>query len=145
MTADFAAAIAQVTMEGRALAESNMTDTCIITRVDPDAEPGEPDPDTLAYPDPPRITVYEGKCRLQVRSIVANASSSDAGERQTTVQESELQLPVATSGDVAVTDVAKMLTCVLDPSLVDHEFTVKGRHGKSQATARRLRVEEVTG
>lgn len=145
MTADFATAIAQVTLEGRTLAESNMTDRCIITREDPDAEQGEPDPDTLEYPPLDRITVYEGKCRLQVRSIVSNASTSDAGERQTTVQETEWQGPVATSGGVSVNDVIKMQTCALDPSLADHEFTVKGRHGKSQATSRRLRVEEVTG
>lgn len=142
---DFGSILTQATLELRALAESNMTDTCIITRVDPDAVPGTMDPVTLQYPTATRLTIYSGPCRLQIKSIVANASESQAGERQTTVQESELQLPVATSGDVAVTDVARILTCPLDPSLVGREFTIKGRHGKSQATARRLRVQEATG
>jgi hypothetical protein len=56
-----------------------------------------------------------------------------------------LQLPVATSGDVAVNDVVELTACVNDPSLVGRKFTVKGRHGKSQATARRLLVTEGVG
>jgi hypothetical protein len=141
---DFGVVLTQTTLQLRTIAESNMTDACIITRPDPDAPPPVMDPVTMQYPDPAAITVYEGKCRLQIKSVVANASQSDAGDRQVTVQEMELQLPVTESADVVINDVAKMVTCELDPSLVDHEFTVKGRHGKSQATARRLRVEEVT-
>ena len=40
---------------------------------------------------------------------------------------------------------AKILTNPLDDSLVDRVFTVIGRYEKTHATARRLRVVEVTG
>lgn len=130
---------------GRGAADLGMTDTCIITRVDPNAAATVPDPVTLVIPPRARITVYSGPCRVQVTSVIANSTSSDAGERSTTVQGSELQLPVAGTGDVSVTDVAKITASAHDAELVDREFTIVARHEKSQATARRLRVIEVTG
>lgn len=145
MTADFTAIITQTVADGRALIESLMTDTCTITRVDPDAPAPEMDPDTLEYPDPTRITVYTGKCRIQIKSVIATSTDSDAGERQATTQEFELQLPVDGTGSVSITDVAEMTAAALDDSLVGRKFTIVARHEKSQATARRLRVIEVTG
>ncbi len=131
-------------------AESNFHDTCTITRKGTGT--GEFNNETGQYDDPPRTTIYGptvaphfGKCRLQVRSISSGSTDSNAGEREAGVQESELQLPVDEStGNVAVGDVAEMVTCVMDPSLVGRQFTIASRHGKSQASARRLRVEEGT-
>jgi hypothetical protein len=144
MTADFAAIITQTVKDGRALIEALMLETCTITREDPDAEPGEMDPVTGVYPEPARITVYAGKCRMQIKSVVASAKNSDGGERNAIVQQSELQLPIAGTDGVAVNDVAELLTSVNDPALVGRVFTVTALHQKSQATARRLPVVEVT-
>lgn len=122
-----------------------MLDTCTVTRTDPDATQGPIDPDTGQYPPLARITVYSGKCRVQIKSVIASSSDASAGERVGTVQEFELQLPVDGTDTVAVNDVAEMLTCALDDSLTGRKFTVAARHEKSQATARRLRVIETTG
>lgn len=130
---------------GRSAAEAGMTDTCTITRVDPDAVVGDMDADTMQYPDVDRLTVYSGPCRVQVTSIIANSTSSNVGERVTTAQGSELQLPVDGTGDVSVNDVAEITASVNDSELVGRKFTVSARHEKSHATARRLRVTEVTG
>jgi len=144
MSVDFATAVQQGLLEGRALAESLMTDSCIITK-DGDGEPGEMAPDTGQYPDIARVTVYEGKCRVQIRGDRIGSSETDAGDREVTTQEPEVQLPVAGTEDVSVDQQVKILTAVHDSALVDRVFTIVGRHEKSQATARRLRVIEVTG
>lgn len=143
MTADFALAVDSALLEGRALIESLMTDTCTITR----AGTGERvfDEDTMQYTDPARVTVYSGKCRVQVKSVIASSSDASAGDRVATVQEFELQLPVAGTEGIAVHDVAEVTAAAHDASLVGRKFTVVARHEKSQATARRLRVAEVTG
>lgn len=129
-------------IELRQMAEENMLDACIITRADPDAPAPEMNPETGQYPEPARIAVYEGKCRMQDAD---SDKDVNAGERRGKVEDQELQLPVLASVDVAVNDVVKVTDCVNDPSLVEREFTIIGRHGKSQATSRRLRMTEVTG
>lgn len=129
-----------------------MTDTCTITREDPDAPEPVMDPETLEYPDPARIVVYGpglaphfGKCRVQIKSAVATSSSTNAGFREGTVQEFEWQGPVVGTEEIAVNDVIHMDTSKHDAALVGREFTVKARHEKSHATMRRLRVIEGTG
>lgn len=126
-------------------AEAGMLDTCIITRPDPDAEPGVMDPDTMQYPEAEPLTVYEGKCRVQIKAIVAGASDTDVGDREVTAQEFELQIPVTGTEVVAVRDTVTIVTAALDDSLTERVFTIKARHEKTHATARRLRIEEVTG
>lgn len=150
MIADFADVISQTLLDGRALAESLMLDTCTITRA---GEGKGPFNDvTGQYDAPDRVTVYGpdiapafGKCRIQDKSVIAGSQSAEVGERNVIAQGWELQLPVLSSGDVAINDVAHIDTCVNDPSIVDREFTIQARHSKSQATSRRLRVTEVTG
>ncbi len=128
---------------GRAKAERLMTDACTITR--PGAGgPGPIDPETGQYADPARVTIYTGKCRIQIKSIVASASDSDAGDRQGAVQEVEWQGPVVGTEAIAINDVIHMNSSASDAALVAREFTVTARHEKSQATARRLRVIEGT-
>lgn len=137
--------IARALPQFRAEAERQMQDSCTITCEDPEATQGPIDPVTGQYPPIARITVYTGKCRVQIKSVIASSSDASAGERMATVQEFELQLPVVGTESVAINDVAEMLTCALDTSLEGRKFTVAARHEKSQATARRLRVIEVTG
>lgn len=127
--------------EFRADAESNMRDACTISRA---GKGNGPFNEATGHYDPPaRETIYSGKCRVQI--VSDSPSDTNAGEREGARQTYVLQLPVLTSGDVAVNDVVELTTCVNDPSLEGRKFTVAGRHGKSQATARRLRVTEVTG
>lgn len=125
----------------REQAESNMRDQCTITRAS--LGNGDWNPETGQYHPRPSVTVYTGKCRIQI--VSENSTDTDAGGREWSTQASVIQLPVLASTEVAVNDVVKVTACDNDPSLIDREFTIAGRHGKSQATARRLRMEEVTG
>lgn len=142
MSVDFASQVALGLAEGRALAESLMTDTCRITK--PGDGPRVYDPETMQYTDPARVTVYEGKCRVQIRGERSSGAEQEAGGRMVGTQQPELQLPVDGTEDVAPDHIVEMLTAVHDSSLVGRKFTIDGRHEKSQATMRRLRVIEVT-
>lgn len=126
----------------RAQAESLMLDRCTITRAG--AGKGPFNEATGKYDPPARVAIYSGKCRVQIKSVIAAGSGSTAGERVGTVQEFELQLPIAGTTAVTINDVAEVTSAALDPSLAGRKFTVTARHEKSQATARRLRVSEVT-
>jgi hypothetical protein len=106
---------------------------------------GDFDDETGEYDTPARATIYTGPCRVQIKSVVTASSASETVERSVTSQDFELHLPVAGSEDVSVGDVAKVTAATNDEALVDREFTVVARHEKTDATARRLRVSEVTG
>lgn len=143
MTADFAAIITDTIREGRALAESLMTASCTITRL-PDAR-GTLNQSTGKYDPPVPTIIYAGKCRMQVRSVTADGSAKSAGERQATVQQHELHLPVVGTENVAAKDIVTIISASLDDALTGRTFTIVARHEKSQATARRLPIVEVTG
>ena len=64
------AEITSTVLEGRAEMESLMLDRVRITKVDPDAAAPVLDEDTGQYPDVARVTVYEGKCRVQVKADI---------------------------------------------------------------------------
>lgn len=134
--------VAGVLARGRRAAESLMVDTCTIKRPDPEAEPGQMDPDTMQYPATDLITVYTGPCRVQVRAVTATPKDVTVGERVGGEQTSELQLPVVGSEDVAVNDVVTIVTAANDASMVGRTYTVTGRHEKTHATARRLALTE---
>lgn len=143
MDAGFRAQVDLALKQSQELAESIMADTCTITR------PGVGTPTfnttTGQYTYPARVTVYTGKCRTQVTSLIANSSSPQAGERQVNLQGSEFHLPVVGSESVAVNDVIEITAAPYDPALVGRKFTVIARHEKTYLTARRLRIEEATG
>jgi hypothetical protein len=143
MSLDFAAHVDHALAAGRSLAESLMTATCLITA----DGVGEPvfDDETGQYVEPERVTVYEGKCRVQIPGDRTASNEAEAGDREISTQEPELQLPVVGSEAVAVGHQALIVSNPRDTALVDRVFTVIGPHAKSQATARRLRVIEVTG
>lgn len=125
-------------------AESLMLDRCTITRLDPNSEPGEMDPETGQYPESARTEVYAGKCRVQANSVIASASDSNAGERPGTTQELELQIPIVGTETVSVGDVVEVTAAVMDSALQGRVYTITAPHEKSQASARRLRIERVT-
>lgn len=134
----------------RAEAEAMMCDTCRITVVNPDAPARVFNETTGQYDDADhnpandRITLYEGKCRLQVKAdINSNVVETSAGEREWTYLTAQLQLPVAGTAAIPVDAIAEMLTAAYDPALVGRLFNIAGPYRKSQATMRRLRVREV--
>ena len=144
---------ASILVRSRAAAEAGMTGTCTITRPGAGGR-GEMNPASGKYDArPDRVTVYEGPFRMQVTAIIANSSQDAAGERVARVQGAELQLPVGVDGRVvvgssaavAVGDVAYVDTNPNDPALAGRELTVIALHNKSDASSRRLRVEEATG
>lgn len=118
-----------------------MVDRCQITK--PGIGPRQMDPVTLEYTDPPRVTVYEGKCRFQIRG--QSASTPEAGEREWIVQTSLLQLPVVGSEGVRPNHIVEATASKHDAALVGRKFTVAEWNGKSFATKRELPVKEVTG
>lgn len=122
----------------RAHAESRMVDTCLIER----SLGLQPDPDNPLKRIEAWATVYEGKCRWQMRTTATQITT--AGDVRFHVQQTELHLPVDGSGDVGEDMRVTAVSCVNDPSREGHRFTVTEEHSKTDATARRLLVKEVT-
>lgn len=135
--------VLSVLPELREMAESMMQDSCTITRAGEGK--GEFNTVTGQYDKPDRVTIYEGKCRIQVNSVSTTGTDTNAGDRVSVVQAAEWQGPIAGTEDVSVNDVIHIDTCANDASLVGREFTVVARHEKTHATSRRLPVKEVTG
>lgn len=135
-------------LAGRAAIESLMIDRCRITREAKPTDPGyvapELDEDTGEYPEPPRVMLYEGICRVQVRSdINSNAVDAVIGEHEFVYRTATLQLPIA-SGHIPVNCVAEILDSPLDPTLVGAEYLIHAEtKGKTHATHRRFRIKEV--
>lgn len=129
--------IGGVLRAGRRRAESMMRDTCRITRPGPNTW----NEDTMTY-TPSKTTVYEGKCRL-LNPYRAPTTATTPGQAQT-VQLARLSLPVETSAGIKEGDVVEYLTSESDPDLPGTEFKVIGGAHQSDATARRVPVEEVS-
>lgn len=127
-------------VDGRAMATRILTDSCTITRQEGDPQ-FDDDTGKYTYPDP--TTVYQGRCRIQIRT---EAVESSAGERTNLVQSSELQLPVTDDTDTIVPgDVAEITDSPWSAALVGRKFTVSDRFDKSHSVMRRLQVQEVVG
>lgn len=138
--------------EGRAEMEAMMAATCRITK----AGPGEPvfNEETLQYTDPPRVTVYEGPCRIQIKAdINSNVVETTAGDHEWTYLTDTLQVPIVADPEVSTgttaavrpDNVAEILTNPDDTSLVGRVFNIQGMYHKTHATHRRFRVREVVG
>lgn len=127
-----------VLARGRAKAEAGMIDTCTITHralTGINQQTGEQIVTTEA--------VYSGACRVQQR-VPAGATLTDEGESSKQMLRRELQLPVATSGGISVGDTVTINTCPNDADMAGRVFVVQELAGKTEATARRLGVEEAT-
>jgi hypothetical protein len=122
---------------GRRRAESLMRDTCRITR--PGANTW--DEATMTY-TPSTTAVYEGRCRF-LNPYRAPTTANTPGQSQV-VQLARLSLPVATSAGIREGDVVEYLTSASDPDMVGLKFKVIGGAHQSDATARRVPVEEVS-
>jgi hypothetical protein len=136
VTADFAAAISQATLDGRELAESLMTATGIARRatgattVDPDT-----DADVPEYAD-----LFESKCKIQSRAL--QARDQEVGGRTATTVVLELHLPIA-APKLTTGDMWHLLTSAHDPQLPGRVFEISAPVAKEYATARRYEVTEV--
>lgn len=129
---------ASVLARGRAAALAGMVDGCTITRVTSVVT----DPDT-GVQTPTTATIYSGVCRVQQRTP-GGVRPLDAGEAYLLMLRMEVQLPNSATG-IAVGDTVTITASVNDADLVDREFRVRELAHKSEATARRIGVEEVTG
>lgn len=109
-----------------------MVDTCLIER-ETGAVPGPRPGETV----PVYVTVYEGRCRVQLAGLATRQVS--AGQQTVTIGRSELQLPVAVT-DVVENDRASILTSV-DPALPGRVFRVQDTPAKTHATKRVLGLE----
>lgn len=124
----------------RAQAEALMVDSCTITQ--PGSGAPVFDENTGKYVDPAPVTVYTGKCRVQVPNVAENLT--DSGERAWTVQDALVMLPVDGSEGALVGHTVTITAASLDAQLVGKRYTVTAAHHKTFATARRLRCKEVS-
>lgn len=128
---------ASVLARGRVAAAAGMVDACTITRV----TAVDTDPDTGVRTET-TDTVYEGPCRVQERETQARPETP--GDAYALMRHRELQLPVATSTGVRQGDRVWITACVHDPDIVGLRMVIREQAGKSEATARRLGIEEST-
>jgi hypothetical protein len=119
----------------RRAAEGRMADQCTIRR-----QTGlVTDPNTgNVYPG--YETIYSGKCKVQ--TFTNRELMKSGGEHEFIVQRYEVQIPVSAVG-VRVNDEAVMDASVNDPDLVGRVYRIVGLMNKSEASARRLGVEEM--
>lgn len=141
--------VERVLREGQAAFAKLLTDTGRITK--PGDGPRVRDEVTGQYIDPPRVVVYEGPCRIQVKAdINSNVVEATAGEREWTYLTAQLQLPIATPpgaigsvDGIDVDHILEVLTAPHSPTLVGTQFNIQGTYHKSQAVYGRYRVKEV--
>lgn len=132
----FGASIAARLPELRALAESVMVDSCVITGT----TPGAWDDETGTTGDPVTVTFYSGRCRL--RMPATNGARVQSGDASWAVDDGVLSLPVDGSEAVASGHVA-VVTLANDPAS-PVSVTVQAGHVQTFSTARRLPVKLVS-
>jgi hypothetical protein len=123
--------------ELRRQAESMMVDACKVEYVS-----GTTWDEGSGTSAPAYSTRYEGKCRTQT-TLTAEANP-DAGEREWVVQSLTVAVPMSATG-FQIGDRVTITKTLLDLDLLGRVFTVAALAHKTHMTARRLRVEEVTG
>jgi hypothetical protein len=129
--------VESLVIEGRLEAEALMLDRVEIRRSTGAVAQNEATGRTTAA----STLVYVGPCKVQSQDALPQAG--EVAGREAVTQRYRLDLPVAVTV-VRVGDVATITEAALDAELLGRRFRVAGQHHKSQATARRLPVEEVT-
>lgn len=129
---------ASVLARGRAAAEAGMVDACTIVRVAGTTT----DRDTGVVTET-TTSVYSGACRLQEQMAFAR-ETQPTPDNPTLMRYRVLQLPVATSTGVRKNDQVTITACPNDPDMVGKVLVVRDLSGKTEATSRRLGVEEAT-
>lgn len=119
---------------GRTAAELGMVDACDIERPAGESTSGGVVTATTA-------DVYSGMCRLQVRQ--ESGAGEKVGEAYVVVQRIELQLPMSAPA-LLEGDRVTMTASVSDPQLAGRKYRVRDVVRKTDLTARRVTLLEVT-
>lgn len=128
---------AGVLLRGRAKAEAQMVDACIIRRGSEETT----DPDTGVVSTTPGATVYAGKCQVQSRTSVA--ASPDAGGHSFVEVSRVVKIPMNLA-DVQDDDEVEMTASLLNDFAVGKKYRVEGFTPDTYDTAARLPVKEMT-
>jgi hypothetical protein len=121
----------------RAAAEELMTDECTIAHHTGQTTGSSPSyAVTQTYGSP----FYTGPCKVQAREV--EAATPEAGDRTVTVLSLRIDLPMSVTG-AKTNDLVTITSSAYDSDLAGRTFRVLAPFHKSQATARRLSVEEV--
>lgn len=123
-------------LRGRAFAEQGMVDACQIRR-----QTGETT--TGGVITPTWTSLYDGKCRVQVRSQIQSGAQSNVGEAAVILEHLEVQLPASVVG-LQEGDQVTVTASLGDPDLVARVFRVRDVLSKSHLTSRRVTVTEIT-
>lgn len=118
---------------GRRMAESRMTDECVVVRAGEevwDEEQGTYLPGT--------VQIYSGRCRIRHGS--GSPVDDQPGGMRVAVGKIEIHVPVGTT-PFAPSDVVAVTASSTRPDQVGREFTVQGPFDGSQTTALRYVVE----
>jgi hypothetical protein len=130
---------AAVLRAGRREAARGLVDACLITRV----VGSTTDKATLVRTED-RDTVYEGPCRVQ-ELLAFSRDTTPSPDVKLLGRYRILQLPVVDSEGIQIGDDVEITACVNDPDLVGKTMRVRDQSGKSEATTRRVGIEEMTG
>lgn len=122
----------------RGRAKLRLVDACTITRAT-----GEPVTNlTTGEVHTPTAPVYTGRCRVQ--AATANwAGPATVGQAAVRIAAAELQLPVRGTEDIRIDDLVLITACAHDADLVGRRYSVTGPSHKSEATTRKLPLQEV--
>lgn len=134
MTSELVALLAEARAEMVAL----MSDSCSI---------GHPSGSTLdddGRSTSTYLTLYSGRCRVQMRGTTSALSTREIGDQQVAVMTVELQVPVDETAGAAIRDLVTVLDAEFDPDLIGRTFRIASLMHKTHATARRFQCIEVT-
>ena len=125
-----------VLARGRQAAEASFVDTCTIRR----RTGTTTDPDT-GQTTPTYSNLYSGTCRVQQKQ--AQANQADVGEAYLLMLMFEVQLPMSVTG-LRTEDEITITASAHDPDLPNRVFLIRELAHKTDATARRVGVQERT-
>lgn len=116
-----------------------MTDACVVTR-----KTGSVTDPVTGHRTVTTVTVYSGRCRIQ-ELLAFSRDVQPAPDQPQLARYRVLQLPVVGSEDVRAGDDVVMTAAPNDPDAVGLALVVRDQSSKSEATSRRVGVEQVTG
>lgn len=120
---------------GRAAANNRMMDACTVEH-----QTGGTTDDLTGVVTPMWSTVYSGPCRI---TMSGEGSATDGGEVTVAVLSLELHLPIEGTGTIVHNDRVTVTAALNDTELVGRTFRVSSKQIKSEATARRISIEEI--
>lgn len=128
---------ASVLAMGRTAAAAGMVDTCEIRRVTGTVTSGGHVTQTTTQ-------IYSGPCRLQELTGFSR-ETHPSPDQLVLARNRTLQLPVVGSEGVLVGDLVEITACPNDPDMAGAQMIVRDLSGKTEATVRRLGVDQLTG